>query len=58
MLVDWSTIEIFANQGVFSYSQHLALDPKSDHVAIEVDGDARLVSLEFNHVKSIWKQNR
>ena len=55
MLIDWSNIEIFANKGAFSYSEHFALDPKSSDVAIEVDSDVKLISLKFNEVKSIWK---
>ena len=58
MLVDWANVEIFGNEGVFSYSQHLKLNPKSDKVAINVDGDVQLVSLEFNPVKSIWKKDK
>jgi levanase/fructan beta-fructosidase len=54
MLIDWSNIEIFANKGVFSYSENLALDPKANNVEINVDGDVKLTSLEFNEIKSIW----
>ncbi len=54
MLIDWSNIEIFANKGVFSYSEHFALDPKANNVEINVDGDVKLTSLEFNQIKSIW----
>ncbi|MCK4919566.1 MAG: glycoside hydrolase family 32 protein [Bacteroidales bacterium] len=54
MLIDWSNIEIFANKGVFSYSEHFALDPKANNVEIIVDGDVKLTSLEFNQIKSIW----
>jgi sucrose-6-phosphate hydrolase SacC (GH32 family) len=55
MLIDWSNIEIFANHGVFSYTEHFGLDPKASNVEIKVDGDVKLVSLEFNELKSIWK---
>jgi levanase/fructan beta-fructosidase len=55
MLIDWSTVEVFANKGVFSYSEHFALDPKANNVEINVDGEVKLTSLEFNQIKSIWK---
>ena len=55
MLIDWSNIEIFANKGVFSYSEHFALDPKARNVSINVDDDVKLISLEFHEIKSIWK---
>lgn len=54
MLIDWSNIEIFANEGVFSYSEHFALDPKASNVEIAVDADVILRSLELNQLKSIW----
>jgi len=56
ILVDWSNIEIFAQGGVFSYSENVALDPKSSHVGIAVDGKVKLKSLEFHEIKSIWKK--
>ena len=54
MLIDWSNIEVFANKGVFSYSEHFALDQKANNVGINLDGNMKLTSLEFNQIKSIW----
>lgn len=56
MLVDWSSIEIFSDEGVFSFSHHVAFDPKDDSLSLTANGGSlKLLNLELNKIKSIWK---
>jgi levanase/fructan beta-fructosidase len=56
ILLDWSSVEIFGNDGLFAYTEHYAFDPKNRDVGIIAKGaDVPLISLEFNEVGSIWK---
>ncbi len=54
MLVDWGQLEIFANGGIFSYSEQYAFSPESNDIELFTDGSVGLVSMEFNEVKRIW----
>ena len=57
MLVDWSSIEIFSEEGVFSLSHHVAFNPKDDSLNLSTKGGSvNLLSLELNQINSIWKQ--
>lgn len=55
ILVDWGQLEVFANQGVFSYSEHFAFSPdnKGD-ISFFTDGEINLVSMEFHEIERIW----
>lgn len=56
MLVDWSSIEIFSDVGVFSLSQQVAFDPKDDSLTLTANGgNVKLVNLELHQIKSIWR---
>ena len=56
MLVDWSSIEIFSEEGVFSLSHHVAFNPKDDSLNLSAKGGSvKLLSLELNQINSIWK---
>ena len=56
MLVDWSSIEIFSEEGVFSLSHHVAFNPKDDSLSLSTKGGSvKLLSLELNQINSIWK---
>ncbi len=56
MLVDWSSIEIFSDGGVFSLSQQVAFDPKDDSLTLTaIGGNVKLVNLELHKIKSIWR---
>jgi len=56
MLVDWSSIEIFSDGGVFSLSQQVAFDPKDDSLSLTaIGGNVNLVNLELHQIKSIWR---
>ncbi len=56
MLVDWSSIEIFSDGGVFSLSQQVAFEPKDDSLTLTaIGGKVKLVNLELHKIKSIWR---
>jgi levanase/fructan beta-fructosidase len=56
MLVDWSSIEIFADEGVFSFSHQVAFNPKDDSLDLSATGgNVQLIDLELNLIKSIWQ---
>ncbi|MEM7603682.1 MAG: GH32 C-terminal domain-containing protein, partial [Verrucomicrobiota bacterium] len=58
LLVDWSSIEIFSDDGVFSFSQQVAFDPKDDRVSLKaIGGEVKLASLTLNPIKSIWRKS-
>jgi len=55
ILVDWAQLEVFANQGIFSYSEHFAFSPDNrGDISLFSDGDIKLVSMRFNEISSIW----
>ena len=54
ILVDWGQLEVFANDGVFSFTQQFAFTPERDDLEFFVDGDVQLVSMEFHEVKRTW----
>ena len=58
MLVDWCSIEVFANRGVFSYSENTALPPRVHSVSLSAQGgEVKLLSFELNELKSIWNKD-
>jgi levanase/fructan beta-fructosidase len=55
MLVDWSSLEVFAAGGVYSYSQQFAFTPDDDSLKLYANGgQVKLVSLELNQVARTW----
>lgn len=54
ILVDWGQLEVFANQGVYSYSEQFAFSPESKYLELFTDGDIKLVSMEFHELSKIW----
>ncbi len=56
MLVDWSSIEIFSEGGVFSLSHQVAFNPKDDSLSLTAKGGSvKLLNFELNKIKSIWE---
>lgn len=56
MLVDWSSIEIFSDEGVFSFSHQVAFNPKDDRLSLTANGGSvKLIRGELNKIKTIWK---
>jgi levanase/fructan beta-fructosidase len=55
ILVDWSTLEIFADEGVYSYSQQFAFTRNDDSLSLYVNGGSvKLVSMEFHEIARTW----
>lgn len=55
LLVDWGQLEIFANDGVYSYSEQFAFTPEMDDIELLTDGNLKLVSMELHEIKRTWK---
>lgn len=57
ILVDWSCLEVFAQDGRFSYSEQYRFLPSDQRLEVRaVDGKAKVVSLEWHSLKSIWNR--
>ena len=54
ILVDWGQLEVFANNGVFSYSEQFAFSPENKDISLFSDGSVKLVSMEFHEISRIW----
>ena len=54
LLVDWGQLEVFANKGVFSYTQQFAFSPDLGSVEFFTDGDIKLISMEFHELARTW----
>ena len=54
LLADCGTIEVFGNDGEFSWTENVALTPGDDSVGLSADGSVRLVSADFHAVKRAW----
>jgi fructan beta-fructosidase len=54
-LVDWSCLEIFGNDGIFSFTEQYAFNPDDDTLDIQaIGGDLILDEINFNPIRSIW----
>ena len=54
LLVDWGQLEVFANQGIFSYSEQFAFSPEDNTIEFFTDGTVKLISMKFHEVARIW----
>lgn len=55
MLVDWSQLEVFAAEGVFSYSQQFAFTPGDATLNLYANGgEVQLISMELSEVARTW----
>jgi fructan beta-fructosidase len=54
ILVDWGQLEVFANEGVYSYSEQFAFSPENNDISLFSDGSVKLVSMEFHEISKIW----
>lgn len=54
ILADWGQLEVFANQGIFSYSEQFAFSPEDHDISLFTDGEVKLVSMEFHEITRIW----
>lgn len=55
MLVDWNQLEVFADDGRFSWTESVAFTPADTSLALTVDGGVKLLSMEFHELKRIWR---
>ena len=55
ILVDWAMFEVFANKGLFSFTQQFLFTPNENPLALFSEGNnTKLISLTFNDVGRIW----
>lgn len=54
ILADWGQLEVFANQGIFSYSEQFAFSPEDSDISLFADGDIKLISMEFHEISRVW----
>ena len=55
ILADWGQLEVFADDGVYSYSQQFAFTPDDDSLSLYVNGGSvKLVSMEFHEIARTW----
>lgn len=55
ILVDWGQLEVFAADGVFSYSQQFAFTPEDSSLKLYANGgNIKLVSMELQEIARTW----
>lgn len=54
LLVDWSQLEAFGNDGKFSWTENVAFTPDDSSLGLSANGDVKLVSMDFHAVKRTW----
>lgn len=54
LLVDWGQLEVFGNNGTFSYTQQFAFSPEHDNIELFSDGDIKLISMKFHELARTW----
>jgi levanase/fructan beta-fructosidase len=55
LLVDWGQLEIFAADGVYSYSEQFAFTPSDSSLNLYTNGgDVKLISLELHDIARTW----
>ncbi len=54
MLVDQGQLEVFANGGIYSYSEEFAFSPDRDDIGFFTNGSLRLTFMSFHEIGSIW----
>jgi fructan beta-fructosidase len=54
ILRDWGQMEVFGNNGEFSYSQTFAFTPGNSSLSLTADGNISLVSADFRNINRSW----
>jgi fructan beta-fructosidase len=54
LLVDWGELEVFGNDGKFSWTQNVAFTPADSSIDLSVNGNVTLVSMDFHALKRTW----
>ena len=56
ILVDWSSVEVFANDGLEAITCQVFPQPTSDGIELYADkDDVKVLSLEISELKSVWE---
>lgn len=53
-VVDWSELEIFGNDGQYSYTRSIGFAPGSSALALDADGPLSIVSARFSRMQRIF----
>ncbi len=54
VLTDWGQLEVFGNDGIFSWSEQVAFTPSDWTVSLTANGDLNLVAATFSNVNRTW----
>ena len=56
LLVDWSHLEVFGNEGEYYWSERLALPPGGgSDLKLAVGGNTELISMSLHKISSSWR---
>ncbi len=54
ILADWSQLEVFGNDGLFSYTENFGFRPSDSSLAFSANGNVLLVSMDYHPVNRTW----
>ena len=54
LLVDWSQLEAFGNDGKFSWTENVAFAPTQNSMNLSANGNVKLASMDFHSIRSTW----
>ncbi|GHT42633.1 hypothetical protein AGMMS49965_14550 [Bacteroidia bacterium] len=54
-LVDWGELEIFGNDGAFSWTENFKFTPSDRSISMSANGDITIVSARLSNLKRIWE---
>jgi len=54
ILVDWGSLEVFANDGEVSYTESFAFTPSDSSLSVSADGNLSLIAADFREVGRSW----
>jgi fructan beta-fructosidase len=57
IILDWSSIEIFLNGGVYSFTEQIFPNKPYTKLSIQSDEDQEIKNLNIAKIKSIWETN-
>ncbi|MDR0505780.1 MAG: T9SS type A sorting domain-containing protein [Dysgonamonadaceae bacterium] len=53
-LVDWGGLEVFGNDGAYSYVENFRFEPSEYLISMTANGEIKLVSATLNDIDRIW----
>jgi fructan beta-fructosidase len=57
IILDWSSIEIFLNRGLYSFAEQIFPNKPYTKLSIQSDEDQEIKNLNISKIKSIWETN-